>query len=118
MISFGPNPEISHTLTQNSQRKILNFIDSNLPIQFFRGIIIIDDNKIEKVIGVKNMGKTDLSYTEAYTDFLKYYSKKESITMEMAINKLKSNGAEQEFREWYSKYKFTNAEYYNRIRGR
>lgn len=65
------------------------------------------------------MGKSKLSYAEAYTDFLKYCSKKEKTNIDILVNDFRSNHVEERFRLLYEKgIQVSNAEYYKRLRGK
>lgn len=65
------------------------------------------------------MGKRNLSYAEAYTDFIKYCSDKERIDIDTLIKRFRSNGVEVGFRMMYNQgIQINNAEYYKRLRGK
>lgn len=64
------------------------------------------------------MKKANLSYAEAYTEFLKYCAIKENTNINILIARFRNNGVEKDFRLMYDGGKqISNAEYYKRARG-
>jgi hypothetical protein len=64
------------------------------------------------------MNNTTLSYAEAYTDFLKYCSKKENKGIDTLIQEFRGNNIEKNFRLIYESDKtINNIECYKIIRG-
>lgn len=63
------------------------------------------------------MSKGKLSYAEAYTAFIKYYSKRKSIDFDILVTEFRDKGIEQDFIITYnSSNKLSNAEYYKKIK--
>ena len=65
---------------------------------------------------MKNNG---LSYAEAYTEFLKYCSKKERVDVDKLVFRFKDEGIEKKFKQLYNENsQISSGEYYKRLRGR